>query len=252
MRAVARLASGVSRERAERGRRLDSSAAGPTPAGARPGHSEVREWIDAIGIALVLALVLRTFLVQAYKIPSGSMEPTLLIGDHIMVNKMIYGLRMPDSLFGLRPFDGEIPYGQYLFKLENVHRGDVVVFVFPLDPTKDFIKRVIGVEGDTIAVRNGHVLLNGQPMVDPHGHYEIPAANRSPYSQRDNYGPVTVPPGHLFMMGDNRDRSYDSRFWGFVDRNEVEGRAMFIYWSWDSDDGSFLDIRWSRFGRIIR
>ena len=252
MREVARPVSGISRERAESGRRIDPLGAGPAATNARPGHSEFREWIDAIGIALILALILRTFLVQAYKIPSGSMEPTLQIGDHIMVNKMIYGLRMPDSLFGLRPFDGTIPYGHYLFNLEKVHRGDVVVFVFPLDATKDFIKRVIGVAGDTVAVRNGAVFLNGKPMDDPHGHYEISPANRSPYSLRDNFGPVTVPPGHLFMMGDNRDRSYDSRFWGFVDRDEVEGRAMFIYWSWDSGDGSFLDVRWSRFGKIVR
>ena len=129
--------------------------------------SELREWTEAIVIAFVLAIILRTFLIQAYKIPSGSMEPTLAIGDHIMVNKIRYGLRMPDSLFGLTPLAGEIPYGHYLFHFAPVHRGDVVVFVFPLDETKDFIKRVVGVAGDTVQVKNGQVFLNGAPMPDP-------------------------------------------------------------------------------------
>src|SRR5579883_2174057 len=115
--------------------------------------SVAREYAEAFGIAIALALILRTVFVQAYKIPSGSMEPTLLIGDHILVNKLIYGLRMPDSLFGINPLPGVIPYGQYVFRLEPVHRGDVVVFVFPPDPTKDFIKRVVGVGGDTVEVR---------------------------------------------------------------------------------------------------
>jgi signal peptidase I len=214
--------------------------------------SELREWTEAIVIAFVLAIVLRTFLIQAYKIPSGSMEPTLAIGDHIMVNKIRYGLRMPDSLFGLTPLAGEIPYGQYLVHLAQVHRGDVVVFVFPQDPTKDFIKRVIGIGGDTVQVKNGQVFLNGAPMPDPHAHFEVPAGERSLYSPRDNYGPATVPAGQFFMMGDNRDRSFDSRFWGFVTRNQVEGRAMFIYWSWGADSQSFLGIRWSRFGEAVR
>lgn len=228
----------------------------PLPAPTSPhagdsGRSEVREWTEAIIVAFVLALVLRTFLIQAYKIPSGSMEPTLDIGDHIMVNKVRYGLRMPDSFFGLTPLASEIPYGHYVVHFATVHRGDVVVFVFPQDETKDFIKRVIGVAGDTVQVKNGKVFLNGQPMPDPHGHFEVPAGERSLYSPRDNFGPVTVPPGEFFMMGDNRDRSYDSRFWGFVKGDQVEGRAMFIYWSWGADDGSFLGIRWSRFGKAI-
>ncbi len=214
-----------------------------------PQKSTVREYAEAFGIALVLAVIIRTFLIQAYKIPSGSMEPTLLIGDHILVNKTIYGLRMPDSLFGVT-FPG-IPWGQYVFKLEPVHRGDVVVFVFPPDPTKDFIKRVIAIGGDTVAVKNGTVILNGQPMPDPHAHLEVRPEDRSPLTPRDNFGPVTVPAGKLFMMGDNRDRSYDSRFWGFVDRNAVEGRAILIYWSWDSEGTGLIPLRWGRFGKII-
>jgi signal peptidase I len=231
-----------------------SSSAIPNAAGSDrgPQKSVAREYAEAIVIAVILALVIRTFIVQAYKIPSGSMEPTLLIGDHLLVDKLAYGLRMPDTIFGFTPFSAEIPYGRYLFRLGRVHHGDVVVFVFPLDPTKDFIKRVIGLPGDVIAVKDGVVYLNGKRMVDPHGHYEVPRQDRTKLSPRDNYGPVTVPPGKLFMMGDNRDHSYDSRFWGFVDFNAVEGRAMIIYWSWDGAEGGLLPIRWNRFGMIIR
>ena len=229
--------------------RQDKFAPGPDYA-AGPKKSVVREYGEAFGIAIVLALVIRTFFIQAYKIPSGSMEPTLLIGDHILVNKLIFGLRMPDSLFGARPLGGIIPYGQYVFRLEPVHRGDVVVFVFPPDPTKDFIKRVVALGGDTVEVRGKSVYLNGRKMDDPYGHYE-PSESGVNITPRDRYGPVVVPKGSVFVMGDNRDRSYDSRFWGFVGENNVEGRAMIIYWSWDSDSSSYVPIRWSRFGRVI-
>ncbi len=222
--------------------------------------SVTREYGEAMFIALVLAVFIRTFFVQAYKIPSGSMEPTLLVGDHILVNKIIYGLRMPDSIFGLE-IPG-LPLGQYVFHLAPVHRGDVVVFVFPPDRSKDFIKRVIGVAGDTIAVKNGVVWLNGSEMPDPHRHWEVAPQDRSPVSPRDNFGPVTVPPGKLLMMGDNRDRSYDGRFWGFVDLNDVEGRAMVIYLPWNeekADSASTLSeillwfeyLRWDRLGMIV-
>ena len=214
-----------------------------------PRKSAAREYAEAFVIALVLAAIIRTFFIQAYKIPSGSMEPTLLVGDHILVNKLIYGLRMPDSLFGLT-FPGP-PWGQYLFHVEPVHRGDVVVFVFPPDPTKDFIKRVIGLPGDNVAVKAGMVYLNGSPMTDPHAHFDVSPQDRSTMSPRDTFGPVTVPAGKLLMMGDNRDHSYDGRYWGFVDANQVEGRAVLIYWSWDSDGASFLPIRWGRFGKVI-
>ena len=228
---------------------------------AEPAQKSVaREYGEAMIIALVLAIFIRTFFIQAYKIPSGSMEPTLLIGDHILVNKIVYGLRMPDSIFGLQ-IPG-LPLGKYVFHLEPVHRGDVVVFVFPPDPTKDFIKRVIGVAGDTIAVKNGVVWLNGSPMDDPHAHREVADSDRSAVSPRDNFGPTIVPPGKLFMMGDNRDRSYDSRFWGFVDLNDVEGRAMIIYLPWNeekADSASIVSdillfpeyIRWDRLGMIV-
>jgi signal peptidase I len=214
--------------------------------------SVVREYAEAILIAFALAIFLRTFMIQAYKIPSGSMEPTLLIGDHILVDKLAYGLRMPDSFFGLTPLAAEIPYGKYVLNWAHVHRGDVVVFVFPPDPSKDFIKRVIAVGGDTVAVKGGVVYLNGAGISDPHAYLEIPPQDRSPGSLRDNFGPVTVPADKLFMMGDNRDRSYDSRFWGFVPRKDVEGHAFIIYWSWDSDGSSLIPLRWSRFGTVIR
>jgi len=212
-------------------------------------RSALREYAEALIIALGLALVIRTFFIQAYKIPSGSMEPTLLIGDHILVNKLIYGLRMPDSILGLHP--PGVPYGHYLFRLESIHRGDVVVFVFPPDQTKDFIKRVVGVPGDSIEVRGGVVQVNGQQVPDPHAHYEVPLAEHVTPSPRDNFGPVKVPDGKLFMMGDNRDRSYDSRWWGFVDENLVEGRALIIYWSWDGDASGLLNVRWNRFGSLV-
>ena len=233
----------------------------PEAADRAPAQKSVaREYGEAMFIALVLAVFIRTFFVQAYKIPSGSMEPTLLIGDHILVNKIVYGLRMPDSIFGLEV--PGLPLGQYLFHLTPVRRGDVVVFVFPPDRTKDFIKRVIGVAGDTVAVKNGVVWLNGAPMPDPHGHFEVAAEDRSPVSPRDNFGPVTVPPGKLLMMGDNRDRSYDGRFWGFVDLNDVEGRATVIYLPWNEEKAAaasplsevalwFEYVRWSRLGMVV-
>jgi signal peptidase I len=247
---------------AEAARNLPGPNGETTRRDAAPAQkSAAREYGEAFGIALVLALIIRTFFIQAYKIPSGSMEPTLLIGDHILVNKLVYGLRLPDSLFGLT-IPG-IPWGNYVFPLESIHRGDVVVFVFPPDPTKDFIKRVIGIPGDKVQVKDGKVFLNGVEMPDPHAHFDVPPQERSAVTPRDNFpprspgdpnadpGPVTVPPGKYLMMGDNRDHSYDGRFWGFVDANQVEGRAVVIYWSWDSDGAGLLPIRWNRFGKIV-
>ncbi len=224
------------------------------PAGAETSappaqKSVVREYAEALIIAFVLAVFIRTFFIQAYKIPSGSMEPTLLIGDHILVDKFAYGFRLPDSFFGVA-IPG-IPWGHYLFDTGAIHRGNVVVFVFPPDPTKDFIKRVIAVAGDTVAVKNAVVYLNGKVMPDPHAHYSLSADAPTPLSPRDNFGPVKVPKGDIFVMGDNRDRSYDSRFWGFVPIDNVEGRAFLIYWSWKSDGSGLLHVRWDRLGMVI-
>jgi signal peptidase I len=222
-----------------------------------PNKSAVREYGEAFLAALVLAIILRTFLLQAYKIPSGSMETTLLIGDHIIVNKLVYGLRMPDSIFGWTPLADEIPYGRYLFRLEQVHRGDIVVFVYPEDPTKDFIKRVVAIPGDIVEVREGRLYLNGKmPQAPPGTHYEVPPDQRD-NSPRDSLEPTKIQPGHYFMMGDNRDRSYDSRFWGPITRDAIEGRALFIYWSCaGGEESSALEcvynVRWSRLFHLVR
>jgi signal peptidase I len=224
-------------------------------AGPEARKSVIREYAEAFGVALVLAIVLRTFFIQAYKIPSGSMEPTLLIGDHIIVNKLDYGLRMPDSFFGFTPFSDAIPYGKYLFPLEPVRRGDVVVFVFPEDRTKDFIKRVIAIPGDTVEIKAGILYLNGQRVPDPHAHFEKSPDERQPGSQTDYMAPLKLASNQYFMMGDNRDHSYDSRFWGPVTRDAIEGRAMFIYWSCADQNSAascLYDVRWSRIFKLVR
>lgn len=201
-----------------------------------PGRSHWRENIEAILVAVLIALFIRTFVVQAFKIPSGSMKQTLLIGDHILVNKFIYGVKIP-----------------YLHKtiipIETPQRGDIIVFRFPLDPNKDFIKRVIGIGGDVIESRDKQLYVNHKPLIHDHGFYTDPHIIPGNIRPRDNFGPITVPENSLFMMGDNRDESFDSRFWGFVDLKAVEGNAFIIYWSWDSQD---FRVRWSRLGRILR
>ncbi len=198
--------------------------------------STFREYAEAIIMALVLALFIRTFIVQAFKIPSGSMIPTLQIGDHILVNKLSYGVRMPFV-------------EKYLLAYAKPQRGDVVVFIFPEDDSKDFIKRVVGVAGDTVEVRAKKVFINGKPVDDPHAHFAGYDPQSGGAGSGDEYGPKTVPENHIFVMGDNRDRSYDSRFWGYVNLNAVRGKAFFIYWSWDGADRW---VRWERLGNLIR
>ena len=196
--------------------------------------STFREYAEAIGMALLLALFIRTFIVQAFKIPSGSMIPTLQIGDHILVNKLAYGVRVPF-------------WGHYLAQFKTPQRGDVVVFIFPEDRTKDFIKRVVGLAGDSVEVRDKKIFINGKPIEDSHAYFE--GDNQPGGIQiRDDYGPKTVPAGHIFVMGDNRDKSYDSRFWGYVSLDDVRGRAFLIYWSWDGADRW---VRWERLGGVI-
>jgi signal peptidase I len=191
--------------------------------------SVVREYAEAIIIAIVLALFIRTFVIQAFKIPSGSMKPTLLVGDHILVNKFIYGIKLP--------FTDKI-----LISLSEPERGDVVVFKFPLDTKKDYIKRVIGLPGDRVELVGKQLLINGRPIEDPHATYSMNGNMRM-------FGPVTVPSGHLFVMGDNRDESSDSRVWGFVPRPYLKGKAFLIYWSWDHKN---YGVRWNRLGDIVR
>ena len=198
--------------------------------------SGLRENIEAILVAIVLALFIRTFIIQAFKIPSGSMKETLLIGDHILVNKFIYGVKLPFLQTTIMP-------------VKNPKRGDIVVFKFPEDPGKDFIKRVIGVEGDEVEVRDKQVYLNGKLLNHDFGihtdSYIFPAS----VQPRDNFGPVVVPEKSLFVMGDNRDQSYDSRFWGFVDLKAVKGKALMIYWSWDKEN---FGVRWNRIGHLLK
>lgn len=197
--------------------------------------SVTREYIEAILIALLLALFIRTFVVQAFKIPSGSMQDTLLIGDHILVNKFIYGVKNPfnDNTW--------IP-------LKQPERRDVVVFKYPVNPTQDYIKRVIGVAGDTIEIKNKKVYVNGEPQEEKYAIFldnNILPAN---VQVRDNMGPITVPENSLFVMGDNRDNSYDSRFWNFVNLKAVKGKAFILYWSWNKEHFS---VRWNRIGSLV-
>ncbi len=190
-------------------------------------------------MAVLIALFVRTFVIQAFKIPSGSMEPTLLVGDYLLVNKFIYGVRIPFT-------------ETKLFELKKPQRGDVIVFVFPLDPSKDFIKRVIGTEGEKVEIIDGRLYINDKPIPDPWGHFER-IGSRAYRESVENFGPVVVPKDSLFVMGDNRNNSEDSRFWGFLHVNAVLGKALIMYFSWDRNAPNLLHlIRWSRIGRVIR
>ena len=240
---------------------------GPAQVPMRP-KSNWREMGESIFIALILALVIRAFFVQAFSIPSGSMEPTLLVGDYLLVNKLAYGIRNPIT-------------NNVWISLGTPQRGDVAVFIYPQSPDKDYIKRIIGLPGDRIQIINKKLHINGQlthipPLSDD------PDAPRAVYqeeeitpTERDNFGPVVVPPDSYFVMGDNRDRSYDSRFWGFVPMKDLKGRAFIIYFSWAGDgqpQATFLPsflrglkgliysqswdtyafrLRWQRIGKVI-
>lgn len=189
------------------------------------------EYGEALVVALVLAFFIRTFLVQAFKIPSESMLDTLLVGDHLLATKFDYGLKVPFTDISI--FDGSAP-----------EIGDIVIFKYPKDPDVDFIKRVIGVPGDVIEVRNKQLYRNGQPVRESYIRFTEPDRI---LPVRDNFGPVTVAEGEFFVMGDNRDNSMDSRFWGTVPRKDILAKAWRIYWSWEG----FSNIRWSRFGSAI-
>ena len=246
--------------------------------------STLREYAEAIGVAILLALVIRTFIVQAFKIPSGSMLPTLQIGDHILVNKFLYGPRLEVPMTSLS--FGRLP------GLSSPSRGDVVVFVYPRDHSKDFIKRIVGLPGDLIEMRNRRVYINGEPYDDPHGHLgrsrgglmrgnapplyipragdrmevldgdlvvnqkRLPLPNGQVFRRHygrvfgsEMRGPITVTENFYFMMGDNRDNSQDSRVWGPVRESALKGKAFVIYWSWDGRDRW---VRWERLGDLIR
>ena len=187
--------------------------------------SALREYFESIVVAVILALVIRTFVVQAFKIPTGSMEQNLLIGDHLLVNKFVFSPTATDAERSLLP-------------VTSINRGDVIVFKYPEDPERDFIKRVIGLPGDVVEVRHKRVYIDGRPLDEPYVYYlRPPSAAASPFGVadlREQYGPVTVPPSEYFVMGDNRDNSQDSRYWGFLRRDLVKGRALIIYWSYES------------------
>lgn len=208
------------------------------PADDKPKKSQLRDWAEALVVAAVLALIIRTLVVQAFKIPSGSMEDTLLIGDHLLVNKFIYGLNLPFS-------------DEPVLKIRDPQRGDIIVFEFPEDKDKsyfnrrDFIKRIIALPGERVEIRQKHVYIDGEPYRTEEAVFKDGNLTAGP---RDNMPAMIVPPDSYFVMGDNRDRSYDSRFWRFVDRSAIKGLAFIKYWSWDSE--KFMP-RWNRIGRPI-
>ncbi len=212
-----------------------------------------REYLEAIIIALVLALTIRVFLVQAFKIPSGSMIPSLQIGDHILVNKLAYGLQIPQDC----EFEaGLLPVTCYsssmLLEFEKPERGDIIVFRYPEDEHKDFIKRIIGLPGDTIQILEKTVYVNGEPFHDEAFTQRVdPGMIDGRINPRDNFGPVTVPPDSYFVMGDNRDQSLDSRFWGYVQEHKIKGRAFLVYWSWHGQGSMTEWVRWNRIGKVI-
>jgi signal peptidase I len=189
--------------------------------------STLREYFESIVIAVILALFIRTFVVQAFKIPTGSMENNLLIGDHLLVNKLVFA---PTAS----------PIERALMPISTIKRGDVIVFKYPEEPERDFIKRVIGLPGETLEVREKKVYINGKPLDEPYVHFLQPPTTSSELSEvtsydvRERYGPVTIPSDQYFMMGDNRDNSQDSRYWGFMPRDLVKGKALVIYWSYEA------------------
>ena len=241
-------------------KKMEETTAKATPeAAAKRAENETTNWRDklyelvkALVMVIFIAVVINAFGVQAFKIPSGSMLPTLQIGDYLLVNRFIYGLRLPSFVYGLRlPLPSKL-----LVPVSTPKRGDVIVFRFPKDPKTDFIKRVVGLPGDTVEVRDKVVYINGEKIADPHAHFTdgmTPDISRGP---RDEFGPVLVPKDHLFVMGDNRDNSYDSRFWRFVPEENVLGKAFIIYWSWDLEKSlasleRWRSIRWNRMFDLI-
>ena len=222
---------------AARGKRRPSPQAGPVTQAPR---SSVREMFESICVAVILAFFVRTFVVQAFKIPSGSMEPNLLIGDHLLVNKFVSA----PTLWTME---------KTLLPIDDIHRGDVIVFKHPKTPDRDLIKRTIGLPGETIELRDKRVYVDGKPLDEPYTRHLLPAGldDLTEGDVRRNFGPLTVPAGHYFMMGDNRDNSEDSRYWGSLPRDHVKGKALFLYISFGEGEGSVANVRWARILRQI-
>jgi signal peptidase I len=198
----------------------------------RRQKSLLREYVEAIVYALLLTVALRAFVLQAFRIPSESMLDTLLVGDYLFVNKLDYGPKVPFTETRLPGFREPRP-------------GDIIVFQYPDDPRRDYIKRCVAVGGQTVELKDKALYVDGRKLDEPYVKHVDPVNHPASLDPRDNFGPYQVPPGQLFMMGDNRDNSNDSRFWGPVDMGLVKGRAMFLYWSWDGER------RWPRFHRIL-
>lgn len=199
--------------------------------------SVARDWAEALAVAFVIAMIIRAFILQAYRIPSSSMEDTLLKGDHILATKYTYGLTVPFTTKKIWGAD-RIP-----------KRGDIIIFTFPENHAMDFVKRVVGLPGDTIEVREKKVYINGKPFATPFEKYTDPfVLSQGPGRVRDYFGPVAVSPGHVFVMGDNRDQSYDSRFWGQVPIENIKGKALAIYFSWQAEKPW---IRYWRIGHLV-
>jgi signal peptidase I len=199
----------------------------------------IRDYLEPLIIAVLIALFVRAFVVQAFEIPSSSMEPTLLIGDYLLINKFTYGIRIPYT-------------NVKFFQFKKPRREDVIVFIFPLDPSKDFIKRVIGTEGEKVEIIHNKIYINDRLIDDPWGHSVTNQIPRSYLQRMENFGPVVVPKDSLFVLGDNRDNSEDSRFWGFLNVNAVLGKALIFYFSWDQNAENLFDkVRWSRIGKLI-
>jgi signal peptidase I len=221
------------------------------------------EWAKSLSLAILLFLLVRAFVVEAYRIPSGSMEGTLLVGDFLLVNKLVYGAEVPFTR-------------KRLPAVRQPQYRDVVVFQYPLDTTVDFVKRLVGLPGDTLAMRDGTLLRNGEAQVEPYVTHTEPGSDpggddfgwqreflvarsaraASYHASRNNWGPIVVPERHYFMLGDNRDNSLDSRYWGFVSDSLVLGSPMVVYYSYTPDSSSAIDwllhVRWSRLGERVR
>lgn len=230
---------------------------------AKPGSSIIFEYTKSLGIALILAFVIKTSIVEAYKIPSSSMEDTLLVGDFILANKFVFGAQVP------------LPYVDWRFPaLKEPEPGDVVIFKFPVDRRTNYIKRCIATAGQVVEIRDKILYVDGQPYPDPEFSKFTDGRIHSGMSdRRDNYAPYRVPKNHIFCMGDNRDNSYDSRFWGPVPLDLIQGEALMIHWSWSPDTGEpqidltdittipssvfynllhfFQRVRWDRLGDFI-
>jgi signal peptidase I len=207
--------------------------------------STAREYFESIVIAVILALFIRTWVVQAFKIPTGSMENNLLVGDHLLVDKFVFS-PAPTAI------------ERALLPVREVKRGDVIVFKYPMEPERDFIKRVIGLPGETLELKKKVVYINGKPLKEDYVHFLVPvgAGGLEAMDRRDDYGPVTVPEGYYFAMGDNRDNSQDSRWWGFLSRDYIKGKALMVYWSYEPENGSVTSFltgtRWNRLLHQIR